>query len=109
MDTRAIHVDSNTEIGVISHNGKEFMAYGFVRTPENGTKLHLTAYLGKDQTVTKWDGTVIGKYHVSASWATPRSYVSSTMFQVVITLADGSVWTGRSAGVGMVVNAKPKK
>ncbi len=104
MDTKAIHPDANHELGVVSHQGKDYVASGYTRD-----HAHLVAYLGKDGNLTKWDGTVIGSYRIVSTWKTPRSYVSSTMHQVEATLADSSVWTGRSAGVGMSYSAKPKR
>jgi hypothetical protein len=102
MNTKTIHVDANTEIGIVSHEGKEFSAFGYTRTPDT-----LVAYLHADKTLTTWDGLTIGRYRVVSTWSTPRSYVSSTMSQIEGTLLDGSKWTGRSAGVGMVYKARP--
>jgi hypothetical protein len=72
METQAIQVNENVEVGVITHEGKEFSAYGFVRTSDR-----LTAYLGENGQLTKWDGTPVGTYRITRTWRTPRSYVSS--------------------------------
>lgn len=104
MDTKAIQVNENVEIGRIEHAERTFDALGYTRTEEG-----LTAYLGKYGDLTKWDGTVIGRYYISATWRTAGSYVSSTTSQVYATLADGTKWTGRSAGEGMVFNGKRVK
>lgn len=65
----------------------------------------LVGYLGKDNKVTNWKGDkIIGTYRITSSWSTPRSYVSSHMHQVEIR-TNGAVYTGRSAGQGMVVKA----
>ena len=104
MNSRSIKsTNGMAEIGIIEHDGKEFSAGGFSRTDTR-----LVAYLGKDGVLTQWDGTKIGTYRITSSWPTPCSFVSSRMNQVEATLADGSKWTGRSAGVGMCYTAKPK-
>jgi hypothetical protein len=104
METQAIQVNENVEVGVITHEGKEFSAYGFVRTSDR-----LTAYLGENGQLTKWDGTPVGTYRITRTWRTPRSYVSSTLSQVYATLTDGTKWTGRSAGKGMSCNMRLRK
>ena len=99
---KSIHTDS-AEVGIVTHEGREFAAFGYMRTPDR-----LVAYLHNDGTLTTWDGLTIGRYRVVSTWKTPRSYLSSTMSQIEATLLDGSKWTGRSAGVGMIYKAKPK-
>jgi len=93
-----------SEIGSFVHEGREFKAGGAAVTDA-----HLIAYLGKDFTVTTWDGHVIGQYRVLSTWKTPRSMWSSTMSSVVVRLHDGRTYTGRSAGVGMTVKARRSK
>jgi hypothetical protein len=90
----------NTEICIVIHNGREYVALGAVISDT-----HITAYLGKDGKLTNWRGDAIGTYRITSSWPTPRSYVSSTMNQVYATV-DGRTYQGRSAGVGMVFNGK---
>ena len=82
------------------HEGQKFTAGGaFV------TETHITAYLAKNGVLTDWHGNPIGSYRVTSSWPTPRSFVSSSMLQVVAHV-DGNHYKGRSAGVGMVFNGK---
>lgn len=51
---------------------------------------------------TDWHGKAIGRYEITARWATPRSYVSSHMLQCIVTLPDGRKYTGRGAGTNML-------
>lgn len=102
MLATAFHPNATTEVGRVTLEGKTFDALGYTQTAAR-----LTAYLGKDGVLTKWDGTPIGRYRITDTWKTPRSWVSSTMSQVYVTLADGTRWTGRSAGVGMLFTGKP--
>ena len=90
----------NVEIGIFEHNGQEYTALGSV-IGEN----HMTAYLGKDGQLTMWNGDVIGTYHISSTWKTPRSFVSSTMHQVYA-VVNGVTYTGRSAGEGMLFRGR---
>lgn len=59
-------------------------------------------------TVTDWHGNELGACVVTARWCTPRSWVSSHMLQVEATI-NGRVYTGRSAGDGMLWAGKVKK
>ncbi len=68
-------------------------------------EMYCTAYLGKDGQLTKWDGTVIGRWTVVTSWPTPNSYVSSRMYQVEAWIGS-ALYTGRSAGEGMLFKGK---
>ena len=79
-----------------THEGRAFTAGGAVVTPER-----ITAYLGQNGQLTDWHGNVLGTYRITATWRTPRSFVSATMHQVYATV-NGVQYTGRSAGVGMV-------
>src|SRR5262245_10359732 len=83
-------------------NGQTFEAGGAVVTPER-----IVAYLDGGCLLTDWHGKVIGSYRVTSSWATPRSYVSSRQYQIEA-VVDGVTYTGRSAGVGMIVKGKRK-
>lgn len=65
----------------------------------------LVAYIGKDFTVTTWDGEVIGSYVITSSWRV-QSHVSSERFAVRIRLNDGRIFKGRTFGEGMIVHAK---
>lgn len=91
----------NVEIGIVTHEGKDYAALGSV----TDDPLYLVAYLAKDRKLTKWDGTVIGHYNIVATWLTPRSFVSSTMNQVEAWIGP-RCYTGRSAGVGMIFKGK---
>lgn len=77
-------------------------------------KQKVTGYLkgsenvGGSGIITDWDGKKIGTYKVTARWKTPRSYVSDIMLQVEAKI-DGHVYTGRSAGKGMLFRGKLKK
>lgn len=68
----------------------------------------IIAYMGNNNIITDWHGEPIGTYTITSSWKTPRSYISSTMYQL-IACVQGHFYTGRSAGVGMVFRGKKKK
>jgi hypothetical protein len=68
---------------------------------------YLIGYIGKDGAVTSWRGEPIGRYRVVSTWPI-RSFLSDTMSQVQITTPDGTVYTGRTLGLGMIVKAKRK-
>lgn len=53
-----------------------------------------------------WNGNKIGTARIVSSWATPKSYVSSRMYQIEATI-DGVRYTGRGAGSGMVWGGRP--
>jgi hypothetical protein len=86
----------------VTLGGKEFTAGGAEVTDD-----HCIAYLGKDWELHSWHGEVIGSYRVIRSWRTPNSYVSSRMCQVEA-VVNGIVYTGRSAGQGMIFKGKRK-
>jgi hypothetical protein len=101
MNTRSEYdTTGKVEVGIVEHDGREYAALGSVITDER-----ITAYLGKDGQLTTWDGRVIGRYNVVTSWPTPRSYVSSRMWQVEGWIGQ-ACYTGRSAGEGMVFHGK---
>jgi hypothetical protein len=89
-----------SEVGIFEHDGREYVANGAFVNDDL-----LIGYLGADGLLTRWDGEVIGRYVIAASWPTPRSYVSSHQHQVIATLRDGRTYTGRSAGRQMVLHA----
>ena len=75
---------------------------GAVVTPE-----YAVAYIGKGKgkdgafILTNWHGTLMTRnVKITASWKTPRSYVSDRMYQVEATI-DGVRYTGRTPGTGM--------
>jgi hypothetical protein len=86
----------------IVHNGKAYTAGGAVVSRQS-----VVAYLANNGVLTDWQGKALGTYRVTGKWKTPRSYVSSDMWQVEATVA-GIVYTGRSAGIGMVYSGKAK-
>ena len=86
-----------------THGGKTFESGGAMVTPD-----FIVAYLGKDGVLTDWHGERLGTYRIVSTWKTPRSYVSSSMSQVIATV-DGVSYTGRSAGVGMVYKGRRTK
>jgi hypothetical protein len=77
----------------VEFEGSQFSAGGAVE--------RIVAYLGAAGVLTDWHGRPLGTYRITSTWRTPRSFVSSTMSQVVADV-DGFQYTGRSAGVGMV-------
>ena len=85
---------------VVTHEGRTYEAGGAVVTPEL-----CVAYLAKDGKVTDWHGAVLGTFRIVASWRTPRSYVSSHMHAVHVTI-EGVLYKGRSAGLGMYFRGK---
>jgi hypothetical protein len=101
METaKASYIETNC---TVEFNGKTFEAGGAVVTDK-----FITAYLGKAGILQDWHGARIGAYRILSTWRTPRSYVSSTMNSVEC-FVNGVRYVGRSAGVGMVINAKPSK
>ena len=100
----------------ISHNGQTFESGGAVVTPKV-----IIAYVGKvsetqgpeyrlqgNRDLTNWHGAIIGRIRLAKSWATPRSHVSSKMYQAYATV-DGITYTGRTAGEGMIFKGKACK
>ncbi len=85
------------------HEGRKFESGGAVVTPDR-----IFAYLGKDSVLTDWHGKPLGTYRITATWRTPRSYVSSTMHQVYATV-DGITYSGRSSGVGMSFSGRRRE
>ena len=57
--------------------------------------------------LTDFQGKKIGTYRVASKWKTPKSYVSSHMFQIDARVG-GVIYTGRSAGSGMLFKGKRK-
>lgn len=84
----------------IEYEGKSFSSGGAVVHEQ-----FITAYLGRDGVLTDWHGEQLGSYRVLSTWRTPRSFVSSTMSSVECFVA-GVRYVGRSAGIGMCINAK---
>lgn len=87
----------------IEHEDRTFEAGGAVVADQ-----FAVAYLGKDGVLTDWHGETLGTYRITATWKTPRSFVSGHMHQVVASVG-GRTYTGRSAGVGMIFRGRVKK
>lgn len=85
-----------------THEGKTFEAGGAVVTPER-----IIAYPLSKGILGDWHGSPIGRWRIIAQWKTPRSWMSSTMYQIEATV-DGITYTGRGAGVGMIYKGKRK-
>ncbi len=88
---------------VFTFQDREFESGGAFVSPA-----YIVAYLGKDNNLLDWHGAKLGTYRTTASWRTPNSYVSSRYYQVEASV-DGVVYTGRSAGEGMIYKGKAKK
>lgn len=69
----------------------------------------IVAYLGENGELHNWHGEHIGSYKATAVWRTPNSYISNVMYQIHATLNDGRMYTGRSAGRGMIFRGKRTK
>lgn len=87
----------------IALEGKTFESGGAAVTPE-----YAIGYMSNDmKTVTTWHGEHLGNARVTASWRTPRSYVSDRCYQVEAVI-DGRKYTGRTGGEGMIWKGKAK-
>jgi len=92
------------EIASFTHEGKTFTSGGAHIDPEKAT-----AYVSSDGLfLTTWNGKILALLHVTAKWATPRSFVSPEMWQAEATI-NGVQYTGRTAGPGMVWKGRRKK
>jgi hypothetical protein len=83
-----------------SYQGRTFFAHG-----SRVTEGHCIAYLGKDGQLTSCAGKVIGCYRITASWRTPRSFLSSHQHQV-LAWVEGRRYTGRCGGPGLIFKGK---
>jgi hypothetical protein len=114
METECVkHETPNgwAEEATVIHEGKRFTAGGAVVQPD-----HVIGYLKFPPNATKcvgacgelvsWSGEKIGTFVITSSWKTPRSYVSSRMFQVRAYIVGVGAFTGRSAGNGMIYKGK---
>lgn len=68
----------------------------------------MSGYLGQNGVFEDLNGQRIGKYALVYGWKTPNSHVSDRMYQVEV-IVNGVLYTGRSAGVGMLFNGRMKK
>ena|SRR5947208_1900095 len=89
------------EVGIVTHDGREYSALGSVVTAE-----HVIAYK-KGAQVTTWAGEVIGTCRVVSTWSTPHSYISSEMHQLEA-VVNGVRYTGRCSGDGMIARLRRK-
>jgi hypothetical protein len=102
METRS-EWHGKVEIGIISHEGKEYAASGSLVTPE-----YAVGYMSKDMNeIRSWDGKHLGTARVTASWPI-RSFISDRMYQVSATI-DGIRYTGRTCGAEMIWRGKVSK
>lgn len=96
-----LYVEQNCDF---THAGKTFTSGGAVVTHD-----FIVGYTGKVvdgvREITDWHGKRIGTMRITSTWATPRSYVSSTMHQAYATV-DGVRYTGRTAGEGMIFKGR---
>jgi hypothetical protein len=91
-----------------THEGRAFHSGGAAITPT-----HARGYLKFDGAenlyatgiVTDWHGARIGTARIIGKWRAPRSFLASHMLQVECCI-DGTWYTGRGAGFGMVWSGK---
>ena len=90
----------------IEHQGRHYTAGGAVVADT-----YVIAYVGEVipggtvRQLTDWHGNVIGSCRITATWRTPRSFLSDTMSQVYATVARRR-YTGRSAGPGTIFRGR---
>ena len=86
----------------IEHEGKHFCAGGAVVTADR-----IVAYPAANGVLQDWHGKAIGTWRAVSSWSTPRSYMSSRMYQIEARV-DGVTYTGRGCGIGMMYSGRAK-
>ena len=104
------------ESATVTYNGRSFTAtgavvsptyaYGYLRFPIDPTTKKPIESPGTLGTLHAWNGDQIGTARITSSWRTPRSFVSSHLHQVIVTI-NGARYTGRSAGHGMLWRGRP--
>lgn len=94
----------------VTLQGREFTAGGAVVTDA-----WVIGYVGpmidpgtRTRALLDWHGHRIGTCWIVATWATPRSCVSSTMHQIEAAV-NGILYTGRGCGEGMIYHGKQAK
>jgi hypothetical protein len=95
---------------IVEHEGKKFEAGGAVVTDEwviGYPKLD-SEHVGATGTLTSWHGEPLGTVRITSKWRTPKSFVSSHMFQMEARV-NGKTYTGRSAGNGVIFRGRVKK
>lgn len=104
-------------------NGQSYTAGGAVVTPEHcvgylkapeppetptGAAYYAKERAGATGTFTDWHGNSLGTFRITAVWGLPfAAHLSDVMCQIEATVG-GVVYTGRSAGYGMVYKGKRK-
>jgi hypothetical protein len=89
---------------VFEHDGRSFEAGGAVMTPDHAVGYVRGTVAGG--AVVNWHGDKeLGQIVRVKSWPTPRSYVSSRMYQITARI-DGALYTGRNSGEGMIWRGK---
>lgn len=104
-------------------NGQSYTAGGAVVTPEHctgylkapeppepptGAGYHARERVGATGTLTDWHGNPLGTFRIVAVWGLPfAAHLSDVMCQAEATVG-GVVYTGRSAGYGMLYKGKRK-
>jgi len=102
MNTRS-EWNGKSEIGIFTHEGKEYAAGGSLVTPE-----YAIGYMSRDmRAILSWDGQTLGTARVTASWPI-RSFMSDRMYQVSATI-EGIRYTGRTCGAGMIWRGKARR
>lgn len=87
------------------HDGQVYESGGAYVSP-----VYAIGYLGREDgrlVLTSWKGIRLGTARIVATWRTPGSYVSSHYHQVEATI-NGAIYTGRSAGEGMIWKGRAK-
>ncbi len=85
--------------------GFPFQGRTFYARGSQVTEQYCVAYLGEGDVLTSCAGKVIGRYRITATWPTPRGFLSSQQHQV-LAWVDGRCYTGRSGGTGLVFNGR---
>jgi hypothetical protein len=96
--------ERTTEVGIISHNGKEFSAGGSYVSDS-----YIIGYCHyPSMKLMSWDGKkTLGTIRIISTWRMPNN-LSGYMSQIEATV-NGKVYTGRCAGDGMAWRGRPKK
>ena len=97
------------EQATVNFEGRAFVSGGAMITPT-----HCVGYIARDKAtreliITTFEGLRLGRARVLSTWKTPRSYVSSTLSQIEVTLdVSGVIYTGRGAGEELLYKGKRK-
>lgn len=89
----------------IEHEGRKFTSGGAIVTPE-----YLIAYPAKNGVLSDWHGNPIGTYSIigarDATFFGHRSWQGSTYYYMRAHLPDGSTYSIRGFGIGMIARGK---